>query len=88
VVVASFRPGPLIDRCLHALLAQQGVASYEVIVVDSSTDGTAERIRQAFPTVEMIALDQQTHQSAARNIGIAHTQAAYVAIQTKTVLSH
>jgi len=86
VVVASFRPGALIDRCLHALLAQQGIPSYEVIVVDSSTDGTAEHLRQQFPTVTVIALDHQTHQSVARNIGIAHAQAAYVAITDQDCL--
>ena len=86
VVVASFRPGPLIDRCLQALLAQQGIASYEVIVVDSSADGTAEHLRQKFPAVTVIALNQQTHQSAARNVGIARTQAAFVAITDQDCL--
>ncbi|MBM4257515.1 MAG: glycosyltransferase [Deltaproteobacteria bacterium] len=80
VVVASFRPGELIDRCLHSLLVQQGVGRYEVVVVDSSADGTAERLRQDFPAVTVIGLDQQTHQSAARNIGVAHTRAPYIAI--------
>lgn len=80
VVVASFRPGAVIDRCLTALLAQQGVADLEVIVVDSSADGTAERLRRDFPTVTVIALQQQTHQSIARNIGIAHSRAQFIAL--------
>lgn len=80
VVVASFRPGALIDRCLTALLAQQGIADVEVIVVDSSADGTAEQLQRDFPTVTVIALEQQTHQSIARNIGIAHTQARFIAL--------
>src|SRR5215475_13814255 len=75
VVIASFRPGPVIDQCLRALLAQQGVDIFQIIVVDSSADGTAERLRQAFPTVQVITLDRQTHKSSARNIGIARTQA-------------
>jgi succinoglycan biosynthesis protein ExoA len=80
VVVASFRPGQLIDQCLSSLLAQQGIANVQIIVVDSSADGTAERLRRDFPTVEVIGLEQQTHQSIARNIGIAHTQAPFIAI--------
>ncbi|MCS6926187.1 MAG: glycosyltransferase [Candidatus Binatia bacterium] len=80
VVVASFRPGPLIDRCLAALLAQQGIDRPEIVVVDSSGDGTAERLQRDFPGVTVIALPQQTHQALARNIGVAHTRAPFVAI--------
>lgn len=80
VVVASFRPGPVIDRCLAAILAQKGIEDFEVIVVDSSADGTAERLQREFPTIDVIALAQQTPQSIARNIGIARTQARFIAI--------
>ena len=80
MVIASFRPGPVIDQCLRALLAQQGVNTFQIIVVDSSADGTAERLQQAFPTIQVITLDKQTHQSSARNIGIARTQASFIAI--------
>jgi len=70
----------VIDQCLTALLAQQGVPHFQIIVVDSSADGTVERLRRDFPIVEVIALDQQTHQSSARNIGITYTQASFIAI--------
>ena len=80
VVVASFRPGRLIDRCLTSVLSQQGVSDFEVIVVDSSADGTAQRLKRDFPMVKVIALDSQTHQSAARNLGVAQTQAEFIAI--------
>lgn len=79
-MVASFRPGQLIDRCLSALLAQQGIDRLEVVVVDSSGDGTAERLQRDFPQVRVIPLPRQTHQSLARRIGIAHTRAPFVAI--------
>jgi glycosyltransferase involved in cell wall biosynthesis len=80
VVVASFKPGHLIDRCLHSLLAQQGIADLQIIVVDSSANGTAERLQRDFPTVEVIGLAQQTPQSVARNIGVARTRAPFIAI--------
>lgn len=79
VIVASFRPGQLIDDCLQALLAQEKITAPEIIVVDSSADGTAERVQQQFPMVKVIALAQQTPQSAARNIGVAYTQARFIA---------
>jgi glycosyltransferase involved in cell wall biosynthesis len=70
----------LIDRCLQALLAQEGIATPEIIVVDSSADGTAEYVRKNFPAVKVIALARQTPQSAARNLGLASTQARFIAI--------
>ncbi|MGE0822787.1 MAG: glycosyltransferase family 2 protein [Candidatus Binatia bacterium] len=80
VIVASFRPGRLIDQCVRSLLGQQSAPTYQIIVVDSSTDGTAERLQRAFPTIEVVTLDHQTHQATARNIGIAQTRAPFVAI--------
>jgi glycosyltransferase involved in cell wall biosynthesis len=86
VVVASFRPGSLIDRCLTALLAQQDISPPEIVVVDSSTDGTAERLQRTFPTIEVVALARQTPQSVARNIGIARTQAPFIALTDQDCL--
>lgn len=59
---------------------QEGIPSPEIIVVDSSADGTAARLQQEFPTVTVIELERQTPQSKARNIGIARTQAQFIAI--------
>lgn len=78
VVVASFRPGLLIDLCIRSLLGQKGVTP-EIIVVDSSGDGTATRLRAAFPTITVVELQVQTPQAAARNIGVARSQAQFIA---------
>jgi glycosyltransferase involved in cell wall biosynthesis len=59
---------------------QQEIANVQIVVVDSSADGTAERLRHDFPAITVIGLEQQTPQSSARNIGIAHTQAPFIAI--------
>ncbi|MGE0684814.1 MAG: glycosyltransferase [Candidatus Binatia bacterium] len=79
VVVASFRPGPLIYLCLRSLLAQEGVPSPEIIVVDSSGDGTAAQLRASFPTITVIELLHQTPQAAARNLGVACSRAQFIA---------
>jgi GT2 family glycosyltransferase len=79
VVVASFRPGPLIHLCVRSLLAQIGVSSPEIIVVDSSGDGTATQLRTSFPTITVIELPRQTPQAAARNIGVAHSREQFIA---------
>jgi glycosyltransferase involved in cell wall biosynthesis len=70
----------LIDHCLRSVLAQQGIANLEIVVVDSSADGTAERLQREFSSVEVIGLEKQTPQSVARNIGVARTRAPFIAI--------
>ena len=79
IVVASFRPGPSIHLCLRSLLAQVGTSAPEIIVVDSSGDGTAAQLRASFPTITVIELSRQTRQAAARNIGVAHSRAQFIA---------
>ncbi|MCC6763592.1 MAG: glycosyltransferase [Deltaproteobacteria bacterium] len=80
VVVPCYRPGHLIDGCLADLLAQDLVDPYEIIVVESSGDGTAERLHAAFPTIRVIAPPRRTLPAEAQNIGVAAAQGAFVAI--------
>jgi len=79
VIVASFRPGSLIHRCVRSLLAQEG-APPEIIIVDSSGDGTAAQLRAAFPTITVIDLPRQTPQAVARKIGVKHARTQFIAI--------
>ncbi len=80
VVVPSYRPGPLLERCVGALLSQELDYPYEVVVVDSTGDGTAERLRAHFPACRVIALERPTPQAAARNLGVAETRGRFVAL--------
>ena len=80
VVVPCYRPGSMIDDCLAGLCAQALDTPYEVIVVESSGDGTAERLRAAFPTVQVIAPPHRTLPAEAQNIGVAAATGTFVAI--------
>ncbi len=80
VVIATFRPGSMINDCILALLDQRGPHSAEIIVVDSSADGTSEQIQKEFPSITVVPLHRQTHQSVARSIGIRHATARFIAI--------
>jgi GT2 family glycosyltransferase len=80
VVVPCYRPGELIDGCLTSLLAQDLDAPYEVIVVESSGDGTAERLRARFPNTRVIAPPSRTWPAEAQNIGVAAAAAPFIAI--------
>jgi GT2 family glycosyltransferase len=80
VVVPCYRPGRLIDGCVAGLLAQDLADPYEVIVVESSGDGTAERLQDAFPALRVIAPPHRTLPAEAQNIGVAAAAGPFIAI--------
>src|SRR4029079_13606558 len=80
VVVPCYRPGDLIDGCLADLCAQDLDEGFEVILVESSGDGTAERLQRRFPGIRVIAPPHRTLPAEAQNIGVAAAHAAFVAI--------
>jgi GT2 family glycosyltransferase len=85
VVVPSYRSRDTIERCLEALRVQATARRYEVILVDSSDDGTerlvAERFPpERFPALRLIHLPARALPGGARNVGIRAARAAIVAL--------
>lgn len=85
VVVPSYRSRETIERCLRALLAQQTGVSHEILVVDSSDDGTEGRIAELFPPgrhpqLRVLHLPERTLPGAARNLGIREARGHIVAL--------
>ena len=54
VIVASHNAKETIAKCLAAIREQQEGQNVEILVVDNSTDGTTEILRQRFPNVNLI----------------------------------
>jgi glycosyltransferase involved in cell wall biosynthesis len=79
VVIPTFNEEKNIRSCLGSILNQNTSASYEIMVVDSSTDSTPQIIQTEFPQVRLIHRDRQTFPAEARNIGIEHSQGDIVA---------
>lgn len=78
VIVPSYNSAAVIAQCLDSLQNQITEFRYEVVVVDSSDDGTGDMIRRDFPWVRLIQRAQQTSCGLGRNIGVAATSAPYV----------
>jgi glycosyltransferase involved in cell wall biosynthesis len=79
IVIPSYGMRRSVGACLRSIIDQDTRASYEIIVVDSSDDGTAELVRTQFPEVRLIHLARRTHAAAARNVGIRAARAPIIA---------
>ncbi len=74
VVIPSYNAGTTIAACLDAVLTQQTAEAYEVIVVDSSADGTADVVVAHYPAVQLYRTDRRLFPGEARNLGIARAR--------------
>ena len=74
VIIPSFNSENTIAACLNALLNQDFTGLKEIILVDSSQDKTPEIVRNDFPEVKLIHLEQKTDPGTARNIGFKESK--------------
>lgn len=78
VVIPSYKSRPWIEACLDSLLAQEE-APREIIVVDSSMDGSCELIRDRYPQVRLHWMEKQSFPGPARNLGAGMATGAILA---------
>jgi GT2 family glycosyltransferase len=79
VVIVTWNGRHFLEACLSALELQQGV-TFETIVVDNgSHDGTADFVRDRFPSVRLVALQRNVGFAAGNNAGVATARGSYVA---------
>jgi GT2 family glycosyltransferase len=79
VIIACHNAVGTIAACLQSLRNQATDADFEVIVVDSSTDGTAELVASGFPEVQLHTFSARRFCGGARNWGVAQSRADIVA---------
>ena len=77
VIVPCYNSARTIRQCLTAIINQQTSVSFDITVVDSSTDETPDIVVREFPAVRLIHMDKRTFAGTARNIGIGATVAPY-----------
>jgi len=85
VVVPSYRSRATVERCLESLLEQETERAYEILLVDSSDDGTERLVAGRFPPerhprLRVIHLPERTLPGAARNLGIRAARGTIVAL--------
>ena len=70
IIIASYNARWSIATCLDSLRLQKTSRIFETILVDSSTDGTADLVRQRYPEVQLITSSSRLFPGAARNLGL------------------
>ena len=79
IIVAYFDSGNLVVRCLESLKNQSTVQPFEIIVVDSSSNGMATFIRNRFPDVRLYQFPERKYCGDARNFGLSVARGEIIA---------
>jgi GT2 family glycosyltransferase len=79
VIIASWNASRTIEACLDSLRSQKTAAPFEIILVDSSSDGTADLVGRDYPEVRVITSPARLYCGEARNLAIPMARAAIVA---------
>ena len=70
IIIPTYNNWKVLSRVLPSVMAQaQDAGDVQVIVVDSSDDGTTDLIREAFPQIQLIHPPQRMLQGIARKLG-------------------
>jgi GT2 family glycosyltransferase len=79
VLITSFNARGTIESCLDSLRKQRTDRNFEIILVDSGTDQTAELVAERYPEVRLMPFPHRLYCGDARNRGIAEARAPIVA---------
>lgn len=79
VIIVARNAAATIRDCLDSLRGQDTERRYEVVLVDSSSDGTAEIVAGEYPEVELSHFDERKFCGDGRNLGVALANAPVVA---------
>ena len=80
VIVPAYNARDTIRQCLQSLAVQTLRPSLEILVVDSSTDGTGDIVAREFPWVELLHFPQRKYCGDARNAGLARARGRIIAL--------
>lgn len=79
VIIASYNSRRTIEACLASVENQKTARPFELIVTDSSTDGTGDFIAQRFPAIRLLRFAARKYPGAARNAGLECARAPVIA---------
>ncbi len=88
VVIVNWNGKACIAQCLKSL-QRQTIQNFVTTVVDNgSTDGSLDVVRQQFPEVVIIALENNLGFAAANNVAIQSARTDYIALLNNDAIAH
>lgn len=82
VIIPTYNRAHLLGRALHSVLSQTYTALEVIVVDDGSTDDTRQLVMSfTDPRVRYVASEKRLGAAAARNLGISHAAAEFIAFQ-------
>ena len=79
VIIVSYNVRDELQRCLESLVGHTSPYPTNIVVVDNaSSDGTADTVRERWPSVRVIDAGSNLGFARANNIGIRETQSEFV----------
>jgi hypothetical protein len=89
IIIVSWNVKEDLADCIRSIEENPPCGEFEVIVVDNaSTDGTAGAIGTDFPSVTLIANDENSGFAAANNAGTEKSQGTYVLLLNPDTIVH
>lgn len=86
VIVVGYNGRDLLPRCLESVFEDAGDLGVEVIVVDNaSRDGTPEMVAELFPSVRLIANEENVGYGGGLNAGIAEARGRYLLVLNQDI---
>jgi glycosyltransferase involved in cell wall biosynthesis len=79
VIIPSFRSQRTIERTVRSVVEQDFDGKMEIIVADSSDDGSERFIRERLPEVRLTHSDRRLYPGAARNLGVENSRGPVLA---------
>jgi glycosyltransferase involved in cell wall biosynthesis len=79
VIIPSFRSQRTIERQVRSVVEQDFDGTMEIIVADSSDDGSDQLIRERLPEVRLTHSDRRLYPGAARNLGVENSRGPVLA---------
>lgn len=79
VIIVSWNVRDLLIRCINSVYGKTACKDYEIIVVDnSSSDGTAEAVKNRFPSVRLLESRENLGFPKACNLGAENSLGKYL----------
>lgn len=79
IIIVNYNSTDYLVGCLNSIISQSTAVAYEIIVVDNnSIQGDLCKIKNQFPSIQLINIDKNVGFASANNVGIKQAEGKYI----------